>query len=216
MSDSIQKIINELNNKNFKKALDLCENYPENNDLHILNNLKGVIFINLNDHSKAIEHFKKSLNYKKDYLEGYSNLANAYFSIKNFQESIKTIIKALRYEPKNLRLNFNLAFFLSENNQYHKAIEQYHIAMKLGYNKEVVLNNIGNIYIKEKNYTNASEFFFKCLKINSSNYLTINNLVRSLILKKDFLEAKKYQKKSEKLKIKNNIYYINIISDIQH
>ena len=209
MSESIQKIINELNNKNYKKALHLCENYSKNNDLHILNNLKGVIFINLNDHIKAIEHFKKSLDYKKDYLEGYSNLANAYFGIKNFKESIKTITKALRYEAKNLRLNFNLAFFLSENNQFHKAIEQYHIAMKLGYNKEIVLNNIGNIYIKEKNYAKASEFFFKCLKINSSNHLTINNLIRSLILKKDFLEAKKYQKKSEKLKIKNNIYYIN-------
>ena len=38
MSDSIPKIIHELNNKNFKKALNLCEKYSENNDLHILNN----------------------------------------------------------------------------------------------------------------------------------------------------------------------------------
>jgi hypothetical protein len=46
MSDIILKIIHELNNKNFKKALKLCEKYSENNDLHILNNLKGIIFIN--------------------------------------------------------------------------------------------------------------------------------------------------------------------------
>ena len=31
MSDSIPKIIHELNNKNFKKALNLCEKYSENN-----------------------------------------------------------------------------------------------------------------------------------------------------------------------------------------
>ena len=49
MSDIIPKIIHELNNKNFKKALKLCEKYSENNDLHILNNLKGIIFINLKD-----------------------------------------------------------------------------------------------------------------------------------------------------------------------
>jgi len=112
MSDSITKIIHELNNKNFKKALKLCEKYSENNNLHILNNLKGIIFINLKDHSKAIEYFKKSLNYKEDYLEGYSNLASAYFSIKNFSKSINTIIKALNYDPKNQNLHFNLAFFL--------------------------------------------------------------------------------------------------------
>ncbi len=81
--------------------------------------------------------------------------------------------------------------------------------MELGYNKEIVLNNIGNIYIKEKNYLKAKEYFLKCLEINPSNYLTINNLIRSLILKKDFIEAANYQKKSDKLKIKNNIYYIN-------
>ena len=32
-----------------------------------------------------------------------------------------------------------------------KAVEQYHEAMRFGYSKEIVLNNIGNIYIKEKN-----------------------------------------------------------------
>ena len=84
MSDIIPKIIHELNNKNFKKALKLCEKYSENNDLHIINNLKGIIFINLKDHHKAIEYFKKSLIYKENYIEGYSNLANAYFSTKNF------------------------------------------------------------------------------------------------------------------------------------
>ena len=136
MSDSISKIIHELNNKNFEKALKLCEKFQENNDLHILNNLKGIIFINLKDHLKAIEYFKKSLNYKKDYLEGYSNLANAYFSIKNFSKSINTILEALNYDAKNKDLHFNLAFFFSENNQYQKAVEYYYEAMKFGYNKE--------------------------------------------------------------------------------
>ena len=209
MSDSISKIIYELNNKNFKKALELCEKYSENNNLHILNNLKGIIFINLKDHPKAIEYFQKSINHKENYLEGYSNLANAYFSTKNFSKSINTIIKALNYDPKNQNLHFNLAFFFSENSQYQKAVEQYNKAMKFGYNKEIVLNNIGNIYIKEKNYSKAKEYFLECLKISSSNYLTINNLIRSLILKRDFAEAEKYQKLSDKLEIKNNIYFIN-------
>ena len=74
MSESIQKIINELNNKNYKKALHLCENYSKNNDLHILNNLKGIIFINLKNYIKAIEHFENSLKYKEDYIDAYLNL----------------------------------------------------------------------------------------------------------------------------------------------
>ncbi len=209
MSESISKIIRELDKKNFNKALKLCDKYSHSNDLHILNNLKGIIFINLKDYRKAIEYFIKSLNHKEDYLEAYSNLVSAYFDIKNFSKSIETIIKALKYHPENKNLNFNLAFSFSQNNQNQKAVEQYYKTMKLGYNNEIVLNNIGNIYIKEKNYLKAKECFLECLKINSANYLTINNLIRSLILKRDYTEAEKYQKISDKLKTKNNIYFIN-------
>ena len=53
MSDICSKIINEINNKNFNTALKLSGGYSENNDLHILNNLKGIIFINLKDYQKA-------------------------------------------------------------------------------------------------------------------------------------------------------------------
>ena len=44
MSDIFYKIINEINNKNFNTALKLSGGYSENNDLHILNNLKGIIY----------------------------------------------------------------------------------------------------------------------------------------------------------------------------
>ncbi len=209
MSNNFSKIVDELNNKNFNKALELSNKYSENNELHILNNLKGIIFINLKNYIKAIEHFENSLKYKEDYIDAYLNLANVYFSNKNFSKSVETITKALNYEPKNKKLNFNLALFLSENHQYQKAKEQYHKAIKLGYNNEIALNNIGNIYIKEKNYSKAREYFLECLKINKTNYLTINNLIRSLILKRDFSEAEKYQKISDKLEKKNNIYFIN-------
>ncbi len=112
MSNNFSKIIYELNNKNFEKALELSDEYSENNELHILNNLKGIIFINLKNHTKAIEHFENSLKYKEGYIDAYLNLANAYFSIKNFSKSVETLIKGLNYEPKNEKLNFNLAFFL--------------------------------------------------------------------------------------------------------
>ena len=209
MSEEIHKIIKELNNKNFKIALKLCEEYSNNKDLHILNNIKGIIYINFKDPKKAIEYFKKSLNYKENYLEAHANLANAYFNIKNILKSIETIEKGLNYDENNPNLNFNLGFFFSENFQYQKAIKQYQKVIKLGHNKEMAYNNIGNIYINEKNYLKAEYNFLECLKLNSSNYLTINNLIRSLILKRDFVEAAKYQKISDKLKIKNSIYFIN-------
>ena len=209
MSEEIYKIVNELNSKNFKKALELSDKYSKNKDLHILNNLKGIIYINLKDPKRAIEHFEKSLNYKENYSEAYANLANLYFSIKNITKSIETIKEGLNYDENNPNLNFNLGFFFSENFQYQKAIKQYQKVIKLGHNKEMAYNNIGNIYINEKNYLKAKDNFLECLKLNSSNYLTINNLIRSLILKRDFIQAEKYQKISDKLKIKNNIYFIN-------
>ena len=59
MSASFSKIIYELKNRNFNKALKLSNECKVNNDLHILNNLKGIIFINLKkDYQKAIHHSK--------------------------------------------------------------------------------------------------------------------------------------------------------------
>ena len=111
MSEEIYKIVNELNSKNFKKALELSDKYSKNKDLHILNNLKGIIYINLKDPKRAIEHFEKSLNYKENYSEAYANLANLYFSIKNITKSIETIKEGLNYDENNPNLNFNLGFF---------------------------------------------------------------------------------------------------------
>ena len=98
MSEDISKIINELNKKNFNKALKLCQDYPQNIELHILNNLKGIIYINLKKPDKAIEHFEKSLKIKQDYSEAYSNLANLYFSFRDYKKSIEIIKKALIYD----------------------------------------------------------------------------------------------------------------------
>ena len=103
MSGSISKIIHELNNKNFNKALNLCEEYSENNDLHILNNLKGIIFINLKDHQNAIEYFKKSLKrklyrgiFKEDYTTiGYKSIMSKFF-LASISESCKTIYFSIR------------------------------------------------------------------------------------------------------------------------
>ena len=58
MSGSISKIINELNNKNFNKALNLCEEYSANKDLHILNNWNNVLDDVYLDLKKLIEEKK--------------------------------------------------------------------------------------------------------------------------------------------------------------
>ena len=65
MSSTITKIIETIKKKNFKEAEKLCNEYKLNQDLHILYNLKGIIFISLNDPRKAIENFQLSINKKK-------------------------------------------------------------------------------------------------------------------------------------------------------
>ena len=80
MSENFSKIIQELNNKNFNKALELSENIQQILN-YILNNLKGVIFINLKIIQRPL-NVSKSLSYKENYVDAYLNLANVYFSNK--------------------------------------------------------------------------------------------------------------------------------------
>ena len=87
--------------------------------------VKGYSLVNLKEYEKAIETLEKGLKYAKqqsDYIDIYSNLAEAYYRTENKEKSFDYFEKALEKDTNNLMVLNNYAYYLClENTELDKA-----------------------------------------------------------------------------------------------
>ena len=77
-------IVDLINKRNFLDAnLKLDSLISRDKDSYFLNNIKGVILLNLGDLNTAEIFLKKSINLNINFIEAYSNLGTVFFLKKN-------------------------------------------------------------------------------------------------------------------------------------
>ena len=105
-----------------KTCDDAIKLYPRECIFYIV---KGYSLVNLKEYEKAIETLEKSLKYAKqqsDYIDIYSNLAEAYYRIENKDRAFEYFEKALEKDTNNLMVLNNYAYYLClENIELDKA-----------------------------------------------------------------------------------------------
>lgn len=105
-----------------KTCDDAIKLYPRECIFYIV---KGYSLVNLKEYEKAIETLEKGLKYAKqqsDYIDIYSNLAEAYYRIENKERAFDYFEKALEKDTNNLMVLNNYAYYLClENIELDKA-----------------------------------------------------------------------------------------------
>lgn len=105
-----------------KTCDDAIKLYPRECIFYIV---KGYSLVNLKEYEKAIETLEKGLKYAKqqsDYIDIYSNLAEAYYRIENKDRAFEYFEKALEKDTNNLMVLNNYAYYLClENIELDKA-----------------------------------------------------------------------------------------------
>lgn len=105
-----------------KTCDDAIKLYPRECIFYIV---KGYSLVNLKEYEKAIETLEKGLKYAKqqsDYIDMYSNLAEAYYRIENKDKAFEYFEKALEKDTNNLMVLNNYAYYLClENIELDKA-----------------------------------------------------------------------------------------------
>lgn len=105
-----------------KTCDDAIKLYPRECIFYIV---KGYSLVNLKEYEKAIETLEKGLKYAKqqsDYIDIYSNLAEAYYRIENKERAFEYFEKALEKDTNNLMVLNNYAYYLClENIELDKA-----------------------------------------------------------------------------------------------
>ena len=81
----LDEIIKNIKNNKLDYALELCKNYENDENKHIIFNLRGVIFFSKNDLNTAENNFLNSFRIKKNFIDIIRKkiLKNLFFLLKN-------------------------------------------------------------------------------------------------------------------------------------
>jgi tetratricopeptide (TPR) repeat protein len=113
----LQQVRVEDDKERIKTCDDAIKLYPRECIFYIV---KGYSLVNLKEYEKAIETLEKGLKYAKqqsDYIDIYSNLAEAYYRTENKDKAFEYFEKALKKDANNLMILNNYAYYLCLENQ---------------------------------------------------------------------------------------------------
>ncbi|AUM92966.1 hypothetical protein N452_16945 [Clostridium botulinum A2 117] len=181
------KALDNFNNGNIDKALDLCEK-------SISMDLKNNSAINL----------KGLLYYLKGDLISCKNLWKMNYHTNKDTVSYKYLQDA-KLDEQFLKKYAN-AITLIKNNDIEGAIDLLKQCEKTDFNHINVCNNLAMCYIKLGKYNNALEYYEKALSIDKNNDISIN--IKKELYKKGLIKKHKCKK------ILIAVLVISIISSI--
>jgi predicted O-linked N-acetylglucosamine transferase (SPINDLY family) len=199
-------IVDSINKRNFLDAnLKLDSLISRDKDSYFLNNIKGVILLNLGDLNNAEFFLKKSINLNTNFIEAYSNLGTVFFLKKNFLESIKNFEHCVNAGEKLDYYYLNIANCYRELNNFDDSLKFYSLALQKNNNNFEIYFNLGILYLSiPQDFDKAINFFKKTIDIKKNYYLSYFFLGRCYNLKKDFDHAILFLKKA--IEINPNYY----------
>jgi tetratricopeptide (TPR) repeat protein len=139
------------------------------------NNIGVEEFANKN-YNKALEHFKRSIEFDPEYAPAWRNVANCYIMLDNPQKGLSYAQKGLELEPDNqtgrTRLgtiynNFGIEEFKKKN--YKKAIEHFRRTTELNPVSASAWRNIAHSYIMLENYQAGLSYAEKAVELEPDN-----------------------------------------------
>jgi len=187
--------INAING--YAKSKDLFNQLKDTLGIAKVNNSIGLIEIKRGNYAKGLQYSLSAIkelekvNRKNDLRLAYSNLAKAYFNIKDYDKSIEFYLKALQLQEqlndkKGIDVsNSQLAELYSMKKEYRKSIDYYEKVLTNNPTnndsiKGVIYPKLGGEYLQFNDYDNAFKYLEQGLNINR-RINNKGNLLTSLI-----------------------------------
>lgn len=158
------------NNVQEDKNLDAKQKEKQN----VINKLieDGIKQFNSKSYAKAKEDFQKSLDIDSDNAEANAYLGMTMYEdkpndVKNVEEAIKKLKKALSKNNNIEQAHMTLAKIYDSQGVNDSAIEEYKETLKLNPNNYEAFYALGRIYYKQKDYKNAEINFSNAVRIKA-------------------------------------------------
>lgn len=184
--------VNYLNSSDYSKATEyiskaLAINEERSDNKAVAANLGNLanIYETQGDLVLALEYQFKVLKLlgDKDFIQAGNclmNIGNIYITLKDYSKAHEYYSSALaKFEQAKDRAGIagsyaNIGSCLHLQGANDKALDRYKKAVTIYgedgdiFNEQVILGNIGDIYLDQKDYANSQEFYFRALKKNDT------------------------------------------------
>jgi tetratricopeptide (TPR) repeat protein len=107
---------------------------------------KGYILSIRQNYSEAIRLYKRSIQINKNNIDGYVRLADVYFQLKDYNNSVNTLDSALKYMPNECVLLNNKGYSLFVMGKYTEAIEYFKSCLRIKPDFTTASVNLSNCY----------------------------------------------------------------------
>ena len=205
---NLKEIADSIINKNFDKALKLCEIYQNEKNKYIILNFKGAIYLSQNNFEDAEFNFLESLKENEKFVEPLNNLLQLYLKKNDFKKLLFYAKKLIEIDKLNPSYNYKLGYALEQNNKIEEAIECYKNCINFdGKDKLKALNNIGVLYSKLEKENLANQYYLDALKIDPNNTFIINNLLSNYLELRDEKNSDIFYEKAKNID-QNIIYFL--------
>ena len=119
---------------------------------HIVWHHLGMSYQHLNEHTKAIKAYKKSVNLKPGFIDSWVNLGIAYKELGSTELAIQASEKALNIQPDHIRALNLLGTMQASNQQFELAKEYFDKAIQIDTNNWHAIFNLANVNLELGNY----------------------------------------------------------------
>ena len=195
----LKDIVEQIQQRNLDKALELCESIQNNKNMHIILNFIGVIHLLKNNIDLAQTNFLSSSKIDEKFEDPIKNLYSICLRKNNLKDLLFYAKKLIKNDPLNNQYNYQLAYAFELNNDLDEAIKYYEIYVNNDdQDKKKGLNNIGCIHLKKNKPKIALDYFLKAISFGEDKII-LNNTLNCYIKLRDIVNADKFYLKAKEV-----------------
>ena len=172
-----------------KNLLEAYESIPDD---PYLNNSLGLVYLAKDRYDLAETHFKKALEFKKDYVDAKNNLGAAYLKQEKWSlaiECFEDVSKNLIYVYPEIPLS-NLGWAYFHQKKYEKSISYFTKSLEINPKFLISIHGLASVYLETKEHLQAIEFLSQELKREPSAAILHSDLAKAYEGINDFTRAK--------------------------
>jgi tetratricopeptide (TPR) repeat protein len=129
----------------------------------------GLALMRMGQIDEAVAHFRQALNLKPDFGVAYKSLQTAVAARRAMTEKIAEIQAALEGTPENHELHYQLGNLYDRTGDRAKAMDHYHMAVKIRPDFSQALNNLAIGYAVKGEYDKALSALQRMVSLQPHN-----------------------------------------------
>ena len=133
-------------------------------------NYRGILFLKIGNHQKALIDFKKSVSLNFQFAMGYNNIAICYQALGNLKQAIEFYKQSIALDSNLIEAKMNLGSLYLDLGKFALAINYFKSVLELSPIHEHAHQLIADAYIKIAQFDRALFHHLEAKKINPNNF----------------------------------------------